>query len=131
MKKSTITIILLSIFTFMNVSSSYSQSNAIFVDDIDINAIENLEFVSIIIVSKGIGSKSKAIVDYGQKLNWISLGNPKIRNSKSGKVKSFNGAIDALNFFYLHGWDFVTETEITMGLTNEIGFVFLLRRIHS
>ena len=51
---------------------------------------------------------------------------PKIRNSKSGKVKSFNGAIDALNFFYLHGWDFVTETEITMGLTNEIGFVFLL-----
>ena len=129
MKRLTVTMVLLSVFAFMNVSSAYSQSNPIFVDDVDINAIENLEFVSIIIVGKGIGTKSKVIVDYGQKLNWASLGNPKIRNTKGGEVKSFNGAIDALNFFYLNGWDFVTQTQVELGLTSEIGFVFLLRKI--
>ena len=131
MKRLTVIMVLLSVFAFMNVSSAYSQSNPIFVDDVDINAIENLEYVSVIIVGKGIGTKSKVIVDYGQKLNWASLGNPKIRNAKGGEVKSFNGGIDALNFFYLHGWNFVTQTQVELGITSEIGFVFLLRKIHS
>ena len=131
MKRLTATIVLLSVFAFVKVSSAYAQSNPIFVDDVVINAIENLEFVSIIIVGEGIGTKSKVIVDYGQKLNWASLGNPKIRNTKGGEVKSFNGAIDALNFFYLNGWDFVTQTQVELGLTSEIGFVFLLRKMHN
>ena len=125
------TTVLLSVFAFINMSSAYAQSNPIFVDDVDINAIENLEYVSVIIVGKGIGTKSKVIVDYGQKLNWASLGNPKIRNTKGGEVKSFNGGIDALNFFYLNGWDFVTQTQVELGITSEIGFVFLLRKIHN
>jgi hypothetical protein len=131
MKRLKVTMVLLSVLAFMNVSSAYSQSNAIFVDDVDINALENLEYVSIIIVGKGIGTKSKVIVDYGQKLNWASLGNPKIRNTKGGEVKSFNGGIDALNFFHLNGWDFVTQTQVELGITSEIGFVFLLRKIRN
>ena len=131
MKRLTVTIVLLSVFAFVKVSSAYAQSNPIFVDDVDINAIENLEYVSVIIVGKGIGTKSKVIVDYGQKLNWASLGNPKIRNTKGGEVKSFNGGIDALNFFYLNGWDFVTQTQVSLGITDEIGFVFLLRKMRK
>ena len=126
-----ITILLLSIFTFANTISAFSQSKPIFVDDVDINAIEDLEYVSIVIVNKGIGTKSKVIVDYGQKLNWGSLGNPKIRDTQGGEVKSFNGGIDALNFFYLNGWEFITQTQVELGITSDIGFVFLLRKIHN
>ena len=131
MKRLTVTMVLLSAFAFMIVSSAYSQSNPIFVDDVDVNAIENLEFVSVIIVGKGLGTKSKVIVDYGQNLNWASLGNPKIRNTKGGEVKNFNGGIDALNFFYINGWDFVTQTQVSLGITDEIGFVFLLGKMRK
>lgn len=128
MKKHSKIIAIISIFFFMNIIGAMAQKAPIYVDDVEINSLENLEYISIVVVSKGIGTKSKVIVDYGQKINWLSLGNPKIRTSKGGDVKVFNGSIDALNLFYANGWEFVTETEIAIGISDEIGFVFLLKR---
>ena len=114
-------------FILMNLTGVYAQTSPIYVDEVEINSIENLEYISIVIVSKGLGTKSKVIVDYGQHINWMSLGNPKIRNAKGGEVKAFNGGIDALNYFYASGWEFVTQTQVEVGVA-DIGFVFLLKR---
>ena len=122
-------ITLIVIFVIMTLTEVNAQKSSIYVDDVEINSIENLEYVSIVIVSKGLGSKSKVIVDYGQKISWLSLGNPKIRNSQGGEVKAFNGGVDALNFFYKNGWEFVTHTQMEIGISGDVGFVFLLKRI--
>jgi len=128
MKKYQKIIVAISVVLLINITSTFGQTEPIYVEDVEITSLENLEYISIIIVSKGLGTKSKVIVDYGQKINWLSLGNPKIRSSKDGKVKAFNGAIEALNFFYKKGWEFVTQTQMEIGVTGEIGFVFLLKR---
>jgi len=112
---------------FMNITSAFSQNLPIYVDDVELNSIENLEYLSIVVVNKGLGTKSKVIVDYGQKINWASLGSPKIRTSKGGNVKAFNGSLDALNFFYANGWVFINHSTIESGISG-IGNVFLLKR---
>ena len=112
---------------FLNITCAFSQNSPIYVDDLELNSIENLEYLSIVVVNKGLGTKSKVIVDYGQKINWASLGSPKIRTSKGGNVKAFNGSLDALNFFYANGWVFVNHSIIESGISG-IGNVFLLKR---
>ena len=112
---------------FMNITDAFAQKSPIYVDDVEINSIENLEYIAMVVVNKGLGTKSKVIVDYGQKINWGSLGNPKIRTSKGGEVKAFNGSLDALNLFYANGWVFVNQSQIEIGLSG-IGLVFLLKR---
>ena len=128
MKKYQKVVAVISVVLFMNITGAFAQNSPIYVDDVEINSMENLEYISIVVVSKGLGTKSKVIVDYGQKINWLSLGNPKIRTSKGGEVKVFNGAMDALNLFYANGWVFITQTQIEIGISGEIGFVFLLKR---
>lgn len=128
MKKYQKQLAIILIVFFITATGAFAQKSPIYVDDVEINSIEKLEYISIVVVSKGLGTKSKVIVDYGQKINWLSLGNPKIRTSKGGEIKIFNGAMDALNLFYENGWEFVTLTQIEIGLSDEIGFVFLLKR---
>jgi hypothetical protein len=128
MKKHQQIFAVISVFFLMNITGAFAQKSPIYVDDVEINSIEHLEYISIVVVSKGLGSKSKVIVDYGQKINWLSLGNPKIRTSKGGDVEAFNGSVDALNLFYANGWVFVNHVEIEIGISGEIGFVFLLKR---
>ena len=121
-------IILSSIALLSSLATVQAQTSQIYVDNVEINSMENLKYLSIVVVSKGLGTKSKVIVDYGQKINWLSLGNPKIRDSEGGTVKAFNGAIEALNFFYDKGWEFIAKSQVEIGLGGEIGFVFLLQR---
>lgn len=128
MKKYQKIIAIICVAFLMSNTSAFAQKSPIHVDDVEINSIENLEYISIVVVSKGLGTKSKVIVDYGQKINWLSLGSPKIRTANSGEVKVFNGAMDALNFFYANGWVFIAQTQIAIGISDEIGFVFLLKR---
>lgn len=121
-------IAVISVVLLITFTGSFAQKSPIYVDDVEISSIENLEYISIVIVSKGLGTQSKVIVDYGQKINWLSLGSPKIRISKGGEVKAFNGGVDALNFFDANGWDFVTHSQIEIGVAGDMGFVFLLKK---
>jgi hypothetical protein len=127
MEKYLIKIALISIVLLLHINGSFAQELKIYVDNVEITSIENLQYIRVVIVSKGVGTKSKVIVDYGQKINWLHLGNPKIRKSKGGGVKKFNGDIDVLNFFYENGWEYLHYSLLDIGV-GDTGFVYLLKR---
>lgn len=55
----------------------------------------------------GIGTQHIIDVDYGQP-NKPAFGFTRLTNEKGEAIK-FRGAIDALNYFYEHGWEFIEE----------------------
>ena len=77
-----------------------------------------------------MSSKMKLRVDYGTQSNsWLgSYGN--VRDEQSGKIKSFNSTVDALNYMTEEGWTYVHSFVVTESsdMGNILSYYYLLKR---
>ncbi len=63
------------------------------------------EYCELVGKPKAFSSKIAVSADFGDERGWLS--NAKMRDEATGKIKSFNSMIDALNFMSSYGWEFV------------------------
>jgi len=110
---------ILSLFYFIT-QVSFSQ---VYVNDVNINEKAG-KYIQLVGVNTSLfGTKYKIYVDYGQKVK--NFKTYKIKDA-NGNVKKFNTMMDALNFMYDNGWDFVNYNAEIIG--GKVRNVYLLKR---
>ncbi len=116
MKKITLVIlaVLLSVLTI----------NAQTVNDMPIKDLK-AEYIQILGKAKFMSKKVTITMDFGQQVSMFAQGNMVIKDSL-GNTKVFNSMVDALNFLYEAGYEFVTAYTITVG--NQNVYHYLLRK---
>lgn len=83
-------------------------------------------YCQIVGTSKPLSSKLIIQIDYGQEQSLWTARQRVVVDEETGKIKSFNSMVDALNYMGSMGWEFVQAYALTMGSTNV--YHFLLRR---
>ena len=73
---------------------------------------------------KFMSQKIFITVDYGQETN--AFQNDAMMNEETGKIKTFNSTIDALNYMGERGWKFIQAFVVTESNTNV--YQFLMRK---
>ena len=102
-----------------------SGDNAIFVNRIDINGMDN-EFIQIIGYKKGLFNNDVIInIDYGQKSSYFGSRKQMIADYR-GQIIEFHSMIDALNYLTKRGWEFVDN--YPMSSSQGSAYHYLLRR---
>lgn len=114
MKKLMITVVLLC--AMFNV---FSQT----VGDTPIKDIETT-YIQIVGTQKMLANKVVIQIDFGQK---ASIYNDKTIKDENGKDVIFNSMIDALNFFYDSGYEFINAYSITAN--NQNVYNYILKKI--
>lgn len=95
----------------------------IFVEEVDINALD-INYVQIVGFNKAIFQQKIIVtVDYGQKTKIFET---QLIKDASGEQKIFNSMMDALNFMEANGWEYINNTEYSVG--NARVSHFLLKR---
>ena len=89
-----------------------SAQAQIFVEEVDINSLD-LSYVQIVGFNKAIFQQKIIVtVDYGQKTSFLES---QLIKDAEGKQMIFNSMIDALNFMEANGWEYINNTEYTLG----------------
>lgn len=85
-------------------------------------------FCQIIVKQKFLSKKMDCRVDYGETRNYFD--NTKVRDEQTGKVKSFNSQVDALNYMSEEGWTYTNSYVVsqTIGYGTTIQFYYLLKK---
>lgn len=105
------------------IISTYLGHAQVYVDGKNLNDMD-VTYIELLGVNTSlIGVKMKIYVDYGQK---VKLFKPSKITTKDGKVKKFNTMMDALNFFYKNGWEFVQFSQGT--LNGKLRISYLLKK---
>lgn len=87
---------------------SFSGNTQVIVDGVDINDMD-LHYVELVGQTRFINlTKIKVFVDYGQDFSWRQ----QTIEDRGGERSSFNSMVDALNFMYENGWEFVSNYHI-------------------
>jgi hypothetical protein len=87
---------------------SFGGNAQVIVDGVDINDLD-LQYVELVGQTRFISlTKIKVFVDYGQDFSWRQ----QTIEDESGERSSFNSMVDALNFMYSNGWEFVSNYHI-------------------
>lgn len=82
-------------------------------------------FCLLVGMQKPFSTKIIVTVDFGEERSFFQ-GNPAIRDEATGKIKSFNSMVDALNFMSQKGWEFIQAYTVTMGSSDV--YHWLLRK---
>lgn len=65
---------------------------------------------------KFLSTKVTVSVDYGEETSFFK--DTRMKDEQTGKVKSFNSMVDALNYMGNNGWEFVQAYIVTIGQQN-------------
>ena len=104
------------ILMFSIISTFSLTLNAqVYVDDVDINASQEIQFIKIKVIDKGAGNVLDVSVDYGQPSSQKGMGKAKLRDSKGGAEMKLNSDIHVLNYFDAHGWKFIDDLDVDSG----------------
>lgn len=87
----------------------------VFVEGTNINELP-ITYCEIVGTAKLISKKVTVSIDYGQERKFFS-NNQRVTDT-TGKDVVFNSMMDAINFMYNNGWEFVTAYAITMNNSN-------------
>lgn len=110
-------------FPFLLLTFITSTQAQVYVEEVDINALD-INYVQIVGFNKAIFQQKVIItVDYGQK---TKIFESQLIKDANGQQKIFNSMIDALNFMEANGWEYVNNTEYSVG--NSRVSHFLLKR---
>jgi len=101
----------LSLFLFMILFSSVTYAQT--VNGQPISEIEN-EYIQIIGTERFLSNKMKIDIDFGQRDKVFKVGDTRVEDAE-GKLVTFNSMMQALNFMYDHGYEFVQAMHITEG----------------
>ena len=85
-------------------------------------------FCQIIVQQKFLSKKMQMWIDYGEESKWFA--DKRVRDEQSGKVKSFNSQVDALNYMSEEGWTYVNSFVVTQTTSfgTTVQFYYLLKR---
>jgi len=78
-------------------------------------------FCEIVGTQKLMSSKVTIEVDFGEETSFFA--DNRIKDEATGKAKTFNSMIDALNFFGTQGWNFEQAYTVTVGQQNVYHFL--------
>lgn len=85
------------------------------------------EYCELLATSKLFSLKVTISIDFGQETSvWTKYKDQAVFNELTGKLKSFNSVIDALNWMNSSGWEFVNAYAITHG--NQNVYHYLMKR---
>jgi hypothetical protein len=117
--KKTLIIFALSLICLLN----YSQT----INDIPIKDVD-VDYMLIVGTStlNPLNNKVTINVDFGQENKIFSAKDTQLKD-ENGILLKFNSMIDALNFWYKNGYEFVNAYTITMG--NQNVYHFLMKKI--
>ncbi len=104
--------ITVALFFFFTTRIVFSQ-NA----EIDSNVVV-WTYCEIVGSHKFMSTKVTVEVDYGQEVKPWSFQDDRIIDQTTGKPKSFNSMVDAMNFMGESGWEFVQAYVVTSGNQN-------------
>ena len=96
-------------------SISVTLNAQVYVDDVDINALQDVQFIKVNEVDQGAGSILDVSVDYGQPSNLKGMGKAKLRDSIGGAEMKLNSDIHVLNYFDANGWRFTDDLDVDSG----------------
>lgn len=85
--------------------------------EVDSNAIV-WTYCELVGTHKFMSTKVTVEVDYGQEVKPWSFQDDRIVDPTTGKPKSFNSMVDAMNFMGESGWEFVQAYVVTAGNQN-------------
>lgn len=106
MRKLTLTFILV----FVGVCGLWAQAPA------DTTVKSRFIYCELIGAQKFMSTKIMVAIDFGQETGLFE--DLRLRDEQTGKVKTFNSMIDALNYMGEDGWEFVQAYIATSGESN-------------
>jgi len=113
-----------SILTVAMVIAGLVAQAQVVVDGVDITTTD-VQYLQLVGTTKLLNPNEVTInVDYGQDLKWNSP--RQVIKGPDGKNMSFESMVDALNFMYKNGFEFISREVVTMGQQNV--YHFLLKR---
>ncbi|MFZ4726283.1 MAG: hypothetical protein ACOYMD_12655 [Paludibacter sp.] len=101
---------------------AFCFSNNVFAQTTSSPQIQKYAYCELVGTPKLLSTKLIIQIDYGQDKGGVfSATDTRVRDEQTGKVKSFNSMVDALNYMGNDGWEFV-ESYITGDA--QTGFVY-------
>jgi len=104
-------------------SSNGTAASKVVVNGTDINQLPDLQFIEIVGYNPFLSNKVTVGIYYGQP---FKLGDDQRIDDESGKTQKFNGMIDALNFLYKNGWEYLNAYTVTT--SNQNVYHYILKR---
>lgn len=123
LKYSALVIVIASIVALANQCFGQDVEKKVIVNGTNINTLPDIEFVEIVGVQLPLSQKLNVVVYHGQQMK---LGDDQRIEGSDGKAIKFFGMVDALNFMYKNGWEFVNAYAIT--ISNQNVYHYLLRK---
>jgi len=82
----------------------------------DSTKIDKYVYCELIGMQKLLSTKVNVSVDYGEETRLFQ--DTRMKDEQTGKVRSFNSMVDALNYMANNGWEFVQAYVVTNGQQN-------------
>ena len=98
---------------FLSLAYSKSTSAQAPSDSLKVGKYVYCELVG---MQKLLSTKVNVSVDYGEETRLFQ--DTRMRDEQTGKVRSFNSMVDALNYMGNNGWEFVQAYVVTNGQQN-------------
>lgn len=114
--------ILIAIFLLSSVLANAQNDKKVIVNGVDLNT-QDIKFVEIVSYTVPFSQKVTVQVYYGQQ---IKVGDDQRIEGTDGKVIKFYGTIDALNFMYKNGWDFVNAYAVSSA--NQLVYHYIMKK---
>lgn len=114
---------------FLSFQSFSQDDNEIryFINDVPIDSID-VEYVRIVGTSKLLSNKVSIELEFGQYKKFFGYTETRVVDN-TGKKVDFNSIIDALNFMYNHGYEYLNAYAIT--INNQNVYHYLMKRKKS
>ena len=97
------------------LSLAYSKSTSAQTPT-DSTKISKYVYCELVGMQKLLSTKVNVSVDYGEETRLFQ--DTRMRDEQTGKVRSFNSMVDALNYMSNNGWEFVQAYVVTNGQQN-------------
>lgn len=104
------------------LASGYCSAQVV-VGDVNINEIPEVQFCQVLAATKFLTNKVVITIDYGQEIKWGS-GSSQVLDPATGKRRTFNSVIDAINYMEANGWEYVDSIVVTIETQNVYHYHF-------
>ena len=82
------------------------SAQPIWVDGVDINALEDLQYIRLQFIILKLNEEARVVVEYGENPPNYQFGRPNLMDGDGNRI-TFRSKVQALNYFYQRGWKFL------------------------
>ena len=110
---------ILALFVFLFLTLCFSKSTvaqSTYQSSRDSTVASRYVYCELVGMQKFLSTKVTVVIDYGEETKFFS--DNRLRDNETGKVRTFNSMVDALNYMGSNGWEFVQAYVVTNGQQN-------------